>query len=311
MSKTTDPLVDSYERLQAQLLDRYGVAARSGFCDLKTIPGRVHVLEFGTGDPVVFLHGGGGIGAEHIPVAARLAKRFHVIVPDRPGHGLSEEFDYRSVDLRQANVEFVEALLDELGIQRAALVGNSFGGFMALCFALAHPERVSKLIILSFFPGYDRKLPMMLRIMVTPMLGRLLGFTLGRPSVKNTRRFFSKLIVAHIDRMPEELIELETLHSRTHARSIARLFRAGASPRGFRFRYLIGDELPSVLIPTTFLWGEHDAFKTVEEGRAVSRLVPGSRFDVIADAGHLPSTDQPEAVADALERELLAVESAS
>jgi len=46
----------------------------------------------------------------------------------------------------------------------------------------------------------------------------------------------------------------------------------------------------------------------VEERRGVSRLVPGSRFDVIGDAGHLPSTDQPQAVADALERELVAVE---
>jgi len=49
----------------------------------------------------------------------------------------------------------------------------------------------------------------------------------------------------------------------------------------------------------------------VEEGRGVSRLAPGSRFDVIADAGHLPSTDQPEAVADALESELVAVETTS
>ena len=310
MAETSDQLADSYQRLQAQLLGRYGVAARSRFCDLRKVPARVHVLEFGTGDPVVFLHGGAGIGAEHIPVAVRLAERFRVIVPDRPGHGLSEEFDYRGVDLRRANIEFVEALLDELGIQRAALVGNSFGGFMALCFALAHPERVSKLIILSFFPGHDRKLPMMLRLMVTPVLGRLMGSTLGRPSVKNTRRFFSQLIVAHVDRLPEELIELETIHSRMHARSIARLFRAGANSRGFRPRYVIGHELQNVSVPTSFLWGEHDAFKTVADGRAVSRLVPGSRFDVILDAGHMPSTDQPEGVADALERELLAVRTA-
>ena len=310
MAETAAQLADSYQRLQAQLLDRHGVAARSRFCDLKRVPGRIHVLEFGTGDPVVFLHGGAGIGAEHIAVAARLAERFHVIVPDRPGHGLSEEFDYRRIDLRQANIEFVEALLDELGIQRAALVGNSFGGFMALCFALAHPDRVSKLIILSFFPGHDRKLPIMMRLMVTPLLGRLMGSTLGRPSVKNTRRFFSKLIVAHIDRMPEELIELETIHSRMHARSIARLFREGVNPRGFRPRYVIGDELQNVSVPTSFLWGEHDAFKTVVDGRAVSRRVPGSRFDVILGAGHMPSTDQPETVADALKRELLAVQNA-
>jgi pimeloyl-ACP methyl ester carboxylesterase len=146
--------------------------------------------------------------------------------------------------------------------------------------------------------------------MVTPVLGRLMGATLGRPSLKNTRRFFSKLIVAHLDRMPDELIELETLHARVHGPSIARLFRAGASLRGFRPRYVIGDELHKLSVPTTFLWGEHDAFMAVEEGSEVSGAVPGSRFEVILDAGHLPSTDQPEAVAEALERELLAVETA-
>jgi pimeloyl-ACP methyl ester carboxylesterase len=304
MSIAAEPYTDAYQRLQAKLLDRYGLAATSRVLDLKSISTRVHVLETGTGDPVVFLHGGAGIGAEHIPVVARLT-RFHVILPDRPGHGLSDEFDYRRVDLRQANVEFVTALLDELGIERAALVGNSYGGFMALHFALAHPERVSKLIILSFFPGFDRKLPMMMRVMVTPVLGTLLGMTIARPSLSNTRRFFSSLLVAHIDRMPEELVELETLHARRHQRSIGRLFRAGMTARGFRSRYLLEDELQHVRVPTTFLWGERDQFKTVDEGRAMAGHVPGGRFHVITNAGHMPSTDQPEATADLLERVLV------
>ena len=309
MSIATEPYADSYGRLQGTLLERYGLAAQSKFVTLERISTRIHVLEAGTGDPVVILHGGAGIGAEHIPVVARLARRFQVILPDRPGHGLSDEFDYRRVDLRQANVEFVTALLDELGIQRAALVGNSFGGLMALHFALAHPERVSKLIILSFFPGYDRKLPLMMRLIVMPVLGPLMGLTIGRPSLGNTRRFFSKMIVAHIDRMPEELVEMETLHGRRHQRSVGRLFHAGMTSRGFRPRYLVVDELRDLRVPTSVLWGEHDPFKTVEEGRAVASRIPGARFDVIPDAGHLPSTDQPEATADLLERELLSLSS--
>jgi len=297
--------VESYRQLQAKLLDRYGLIAQSRFLTLKKLSTRIHVLEAGAGEPILFLHGGGGIGAEHIPVAAHLAKNFRVIMPDRPGHGLSDEFDYRNRDLRTANVAFVEELLDELGAQRAALIGNSYGGFMALSFALAHPERVSKLIHLSFSPGLlGRTLPSMMRLMVAPILGRLLGATLGRPSVKNTRMFFSKLIVVHMDRMPDELVELETLHSRRHRRSISRLFRAGLTVRGFRPHYVMREELPKVRVPMTFLWGERDAFMTCEEGRVAAQLVPGARFDVIPDAGHLPSTDQPEATAALLDREL-------
>jgi pimeloyl-ACP methyl ester carboxylesterase len=296
---------ECYRQLQAKLLDRYGLIAQSRFLNLEKLSTRIHVLEAGAGEPIVFLHGGGGIAAEHIPVAAHLAKKFRVIMPDRPGHGLSDEFDYRNRDLRTANVAFVEALLDELGVQSAALIGNSYGGFMALNFALAHPERVSKLIHLSFSPGLlDRRLPSMMRLMVTPILGRLLGATLGRPNVKNTRMFFSKLMVAHIDRMPDELVELETLHSRRHGRGIGRLFRAGFTVRGFRPHYVMRDELPKVRVPTTFLWGERDAFMTCEAAQVAARLVPGARFEVIRDAGHLPSTDQPEATAALLDREL-------
>jgi pimeloyl-ACP methyl ester carboxylesterase len=299
-----DPYEEAYRSLQAKLLDRYGVNARSRFLHLQRIGTHIHMLEAGSGEPVVILHGGAGIGAEHIPIMARLSKRFRVVVPDRPGHGLSDEFDYRHRDLREANVEFIAALLDELGIERTALVGNSFGGFMAVCFALAHPERVSRLVILGFFPGIDRKLPAIMRLMVTPVLGKLMGRTVGRPSLGNTRMFFSKLIVAHIDRMPEELLELETLHSRRHQRGIAGLFGAGLTPRGFRARYVVGDQLSQLKVPTTFLWGERDAFKMIEEGRAAAGRVPGARFVAIPDAGHLPSTDQPEATATLLEREL-------
>lgn len=304
---TTEDYAETYRGLQAKLLDKHGVAARSRFLHLDPIACRIHLLEAGTGEPVVFLHGGAGVGAEHIPVMARLAARFHVIVPDRPGHGLSDEFDYRLPDLRQANVDFVAALLDGLGLRRAALVGNSYGGFMALNFALAHPERVSNLIHLSFSPGLmDRKLALMMRLMVTPVLGSVLGATLGRPSIKNTRTFFGKLIVAHIDRMPDELVELETMHSRRHGRSIGRLFRAALTIGGFRQKYVMRAELPKLRGPVTFLWGERDPWMTVEDGRAAAKLVPGARFEVIPDAGHMPSTDQPDATAALIERALQA-----
>ena len=292
----------SYLRLQDQLLREQGLVARSSDVDLAGI-GRVHLLEAGVGEPVVFLHGGGGIGAEHIAVAARLASRFRVILPDRPGHGLSDEFDYRR-DLVKANVDFVRALLDALGVQRAALVGNSYGGFMALCSALTHPTRVLRLVHLSFSPCLTRRLPLMMRLTVAPVLGPLLGATVGRPSVRSTRFFFSKLIVAHIERMPAALIELEALHGRRHRHSTASLFKEGFTTRGFRPRYVLLSELPRVRVPTSFLWAEHDAFMTVEEGRPIARLVPGARFDVIPGAGHLPSWDEPEATARLIEREL-------
>jgi len=68
--------------------------------------------------------------------------------------------------------------------------------------------------------------------------------------------------------------------------------------------YVLLSELPALRVPTSFLWAEHDAFMTVAEGRAIAALVRGARFDVIPDAGHLPSWDEPEATAELIEREL-------
>jgi pimeloyl-ACP methyl ester carboxylesterase len=309
VTATDDEYTDTYRRLQAKLLDRYGLIAQSRLVYLEALGTAIHVLEAGAGDPVVILHGGAGIGAEHIAVMAALSKRFRVIVPDRPGHGLSDRYEYRGKDLGKANVEFVEALFTELGLEKAVLVGNSYGGLMAVDFALAHPERVTRLVVLGFFPGINRRLPLMMRMIVAPVLGQILGATVGRPSEKSTRMFFSKLIVAHIDRMPDELIELETIHSRRHQRGIGQLFRNGFGVRGFRRRYLVGDALPGLRVPTSFLFGDHDAFMSEAEMRAVARTVPLSRFVLIPDAGHLASTDQPQRTADLLEKELRAVPS--
>lgn len=297
---TTDPDAyrDEYGRLQAALFKRWGLAARTRYVEVDGLPGRVHLFEAGAGEAIVFLHGGAGIGAEHIPVVARLATKFHVIVPDRPGHGLSDDFDYGREDLRASNVAFVGALLNSLGLERVALVGNSYGGFMSLNFALAHPERVAHLVHLGFSPGLvNRHLPVMMRLMVTPVIGTVLGATVARPSDKNTRMFFGKLIVAHIDRMPDELVRLETMHSRRHGKSIASLFRAGITSGGFRQRYVMRDELPKIRVPATFLWGERDPFMPLGEARTAASLVPGAAFEVIPDAGHMPCTDQPDVTA--------------
>jgi pimeloyl-ACP methyl ester carboxylesterase len=295
---------ERYQQLEQRLFEHAGLAATSRMVELPSVGTRIHLFEAGQGEPVVFLHGGAGIGAEHIPVVARLARRFRVIVPDRPGHGLSDPFDYKGLDLRRANVDFVAALLDALALPRAALVGNSYGGFMATCFALAQPDRVSKLVILSFCPGIDRALPAPLRLMVTPILGWLLGRTIGRPTLANTRRFFSMMIVANIDRMPEELVELETLHSERHWDGIDGLYRNALTVAGWRPRYLLGGELAQLKVPTAVVWGEKDACGTVAVGKRVAERIPGARFELIPGAGHMPCTDEPDRAAAVLESAL-------
>ena len=113
----------------------------------------IFVAEAGAGAPVVLLHGGGP-GASGVSNYSRnidaLAKHYRVIVPDMPGYGRSAKGVDRS-DPFGYLADHIRGMLDELGIERAHLVGNSYGGSCALRLALDTPHRVDKLVLMG--PG--------------------------------------------------------------------------------------------------------------------------------------------------------------
>ncbi len=106
---------------------------------------RLYHTEQGQGRPVVLLHSGGMCGEEWKPQIHILAKQFRVIAPDQLGHGRSPMVaDKLAIgDIGRALIE----LLDELEIDKAALVGSSMGGATALWVALNYPQRVDKLVV--------------------------------------------------------------------------------------------------------------------------------------------------------------------
>lgn len=106
-------------------------------------------LEAGAGDPVVLIHGSGpGVGAwvnwnRAMPV---LAERFHVYAPDMVGFGFTERPAGVVYEL-ETWVRQLVGFLDALGIERASVAGNSFGGALALRLAATHPDRVARLVL--------------------------------------------------------------------------------------------------------------------------------------------------------------------
>lgn len=120
---------------------------------VQTPSGKIHYNEAGTGQPVVLLHGSGpgATGWSNFgPNIAELAKSFRVIAPDMPGWGQSDAATYEGRDHVQSLLE----LLDALGIEKTAIVGNSMGGATSIRFSAVHPERVSHLVTMgSGAPG--------------------------------------------------------------------------------------------------------------------------------------------------------------
>src|SRR6266540_2308767 len=106
---------------------------------------KIYYLEAGSGPAVILLHGLGADNSSWASTIAPLATKFRVIVPDQIGFGRSDKpmLNYRIATL----VDFLDGFMKQLCIERASLVGNSLGGFTAAAYALAHPEKVERLVL--------------------------------------------------------------------------------------------------------------------------------------------------------------------
>ncbi len=107
--------------------------------------------ECGRGDPVVFLHGLGGSRTSWEPQLSGLSSTFRCIAWDMPGYGASAPVEPLTF---AAIADSVARLLDTAGVQRAHLVGESFGGMHALHAALCHPDRVGRLVLANTSPAF-------------------------------------------------------------------------------------------------------------------------------------------------------------
>src|SRR5450756_1607516 len=131
----------------------------------------VHYVRAGSRPPVVLLHGVLGSHRRWAPLVSLLAEDCTLIAPDLLGHGDSStpRGDYSL----GAHAGGLRDLLDELGVQRATLVGHSLGGGVALQFAWLFPERVERLVLVSS-GGLGRELSLLLRVPTMPGVGIML-----------------------------------------------------------------------------------------------------------------------------------------
>jgi pimeloyl-ACP methyl ester carboxylesterase len=264
---------------------------------------RVHVIEAGGGPPVLFLHGGNTSSLSVLPLLERL-QGVRVIAVDRPGFGLSEPVAVSRQRFRDAAIEFVDEVLDELGLETSALAGGSIGGTLALWYALARPERVRRLVLLTgapLLPG--TRVPAPVRVMAAPVVGGLLARVV-KPNAKMVVRLMSSMGEKDtIVRYPE-LIESMVAAGRDPMASAVNLaeLRAISSPFGFRRSMRVHpDELRRLTVPTLVVWGDRDPVGAVKVAQATARLIPNAQLEVLP-AGHVPWLGNPDRVSELLSR---------
>jgi pimeloyl-ACP methyl ester carboxylesterase len=260
---------------------------------------RVHLIETGEGTPALFLHGSTTSSLSLLPVLPHL-DGVRAIAVDRPGFGRSDRHRVPRARFREAAVEFVEEILDALELERPALVGNSMGGTWALWHALAHPERVRRLVLLGsapLLPGTHAPAP--LRVTATPLVGSVLTRVV-KPNAKMVVRLMSSMGEKDtIVRYPA-LLESLVAAGRDPVASAVNTdeLRAVITPIGFRPSARVRpDELRRLSVPTLLIWGDNDPVATVRAARETARLIPEAQLAVLP-AGHVPYLGNPERAAE-------------
>jgi pimeloyl-ACP methyl ester carboxylesterase len=260
---------------------------------------QVHVIERGEGPPLVLLHGTNTSALLFHPLLERL-DRIRAIAVDRPGLGLSDPVDLPRKRFRDAAVEWLDRLLDALELGETALLGNSMGGTWTLWHALAHPDRIRRLVLVGaapLLPG--TRVPAPLRVMATPKVGELL-----QRAVPSSPKMIVQMMGLMGERetivdYPEQIDALAAAGNDLLASKVnlAEL-RAVAGSFGFRRRLrLQADELGRLSAPTLLVRGEHDPVGGTDVARATTDLIPDAHLELLP-AGHGPWLGHADRIAD-------------
>lgn len=293
-----------FERGRLKLFRDTGFDGTSAWFDDAALGMRTYGIVRGDGPcPTVLVHGGIADASVWYRLAAHLEGP--VVILDRPGHGLTTGIDYTGVDYRQHAVAWLKGVLDALGVEQVNLVGNSMGGYFAVVFALAHPTRVRRLVLAGAPAGADRPLPLFLRLWGRPVVGALISAMMKgttTPAQMRTRVFAS--MCTHPEWISDQAMDVKMAAGTKPGwhRMIRSMVRAVSDLGGWRPALSIREPMTKLAVPTLFAWGDQDSFAPAASGQALATRMPDASVEVLADAGHLPQLDQPEALARSINR---------
>ncbi|MDZ7705799.1 MAG: alpha/beta hydrolase [Trueperaceae bacterium] len=251
----------------------------------------------------VLLHGFGSNLRSWRALYDPLSDYGSVIALDRPGFGLTEkpsdsQWSGTNPYSPMGQQEIVLELMDEVGLEQTILVGNSAGGTLALQLALNHPDRVRALVLLSpaayaggGTPGWARPLlftPQLER--VGPLIMRQFGSEQGLNLLRDSW--------ANPDDITDQMIEDYQLTQRTDNWDEA-LWELTQASRAPNFN---AERLSNITVPTLVLSGTDDPIVAPAQSERLAQALPNGQYRALADCGHLPHEECPDAVLDAVQQ---------
>jgi 3-oxoadipate enol-lactonase len=237
----------------------------------------------GRGRDLVFVHSLLTDRHAFDPVVPELTARFRVTLPNLPGFHRAKPVA-ASIDayvewLRQAFVAF------EIG-RDAILMGNGFGGTVALAFAIAHPGRIAKLMLADVAPGFPEAGKQAFRVMAAKVEEGGMG---AIAEIAANRVFHAAYLAAHPGAIEERRAVLLQVNPGAFRAACASLVDADLVP-----------QLGTLTVPTLVVYGALDQATPPALNQVISGRVPGARHVELAGCGHCPPLEQPKAFLEAI-----------
>lgn len=235
---------------------------------------KTHYLKAGRGDPVVLIHGSGpGVSAYanwRLNIGP-LARCLHVFAPDMAGFGSSEKLERYGMDLWTRQLV---GFLDALGLEEVSLVGNSFGGALALSVAITRPERVRRLVLMG---------SMGVSFPITEGLDQVWGY---EPSLENMRRLI-ELFAYDRSLITDELVRNrhEASLDRANQQAFSSMFPAPRQ-RWVEAMAFPEAQVASISAETLIFHGRDDRVIPLDSSYRLLRLIGPSQLHVFGRCGH-------------------------
>jgi pimeloyl-ACP methyl ester carboxylesterase len=246
-----------------------------------------NVIELGEGPPLLFVHGLSGCWQNWLENIPYFARSHRVVAVDLPGFGASpmprEEISIPGY------ARFLEGICDALSIDAAAVVGNSMGGYVAAELAIASPQRVERLMLVSA-AGITAEHLHRDSIMAG---ARVVAAVATREAARHAwyarRPGLRRVALSFVVRHPERL-----------SAPLAHELMEGSGKPGFLpameaiLTHRISERLPQIACPTFVVWGKDDRVIPVRDARRFAKLIPDVRIEILPDTGHVAMLERPE-----------------
>jgi len=296
------PLLYPIPPLEGTVPERDLADPESRFAEVNGLT--VHYKEFGQGEPVfILLHGFGASEFSWREVVEPLSREGRVIVYDRPAFGLTErpmpgEWNGTNPYSIQGNIELLDGLMDELGVENATLIGNSAGAGVATAYALEHPDRVQGLVLVdpALGSGSGGQVPSwILPLLKTPQMRRL-GPLLVRSIAGDAGNATIRKAWHDPSRIGPEVYEgyRKPLRANNWDRALYE-FTIADNPVDYSGR------LGELAMPVLVMTGDDDRIVPTESSIQLSRDIPGAELVVLKNCGHVPQEECPDQFMDALQ----------